>query len=88
MPSEGWANGSTRQWRKTRALVLQRDGNVCQLRIPEVCTYKATCVHHVIGKRHGDNPADLVASCQACNLKVGDPEAGTKDPVHHPHTAW
>src|SRR6059058_3356155 len=29
MPSERWPNGSTRQWRKLRAEVLERDGNRC-----------------------------------------------------------
>lgn len=86
--SEGWAGGSTRKWRKIRATVLQRDAHVCQLRIPGTCTYKADCVHHLVGKKHGDNPKDLVASCTPCNLAIGDPEARAKDPGHVPHTTW
>jgi len=53
--------------------VLERDGHVCQLRLP-CCTYRATEAHHTLGRgRTGDDPQYMVASCKPCNLQVGDP---------------
>jgi 5-methylcytosine-specific restriction endonuclease McrA len=78
--SKGWEGGSTWAWRKVRKAVLERDGYQCQVRTPGIC------VHHVRGKQHGDDPAYLLASCQACNLKVGDPNSGTSDPAPRPST--
>lgn len=69
-----------RQW------VLIRDHHTCQLRLPG-CTTKATQVHHLRGKKYGDDPALLVASCQSCNLKIGDPEKHG-DPKNRPVTRW
>lgn len=85
--SEGWANGSTRRWRKTRAAILKRDANRCQLHL-DGCTTIADCVHHLRGKRHGDDPQWLVAACTHCNLKVGDPERTDRDPDIRPRTRW
>jgi 5-methylcytosine-specific restriction endonuclease McrA len=84
--SKGWEGGSTRRWRKTRALVLVRDGYRCQLRLPG-CTTHATHVHHVAGKQFGDDPALLVASCQHCNLVTGDPTK-LSDPKNEAVTKW
>jgi len=83
--SKAWAAGSTRRWRRTRALVLARDGYTCRLRLPG-CTGKADCVHHVHGKAiTGDDPRYLVASCQACNLAIGEP---VLDPTPKAVTQW
>jgi hypothetical protein len=69
----GWGKGSTRAWRRVRATVLARDGNLCQLRLPG-CTRIATCVHHVYGRAvTGDDPRWLAAACQHCNLRIGQP---------------
>jgi len=68
----GWdGRGSTTAWRKVRAVVLARDGYICQLRISGVCTYRARHVHHLHGKDMGDHPSGLVASCAECNLHLG-----------------
>jgi 5-methylcytosine-specific restriction endonuclease McrA len=83
----GWnGRGSTTAWRKIRAQVLERDNHICQLRIPGVCTYRATHVHHLHGKEHGDHPSGLVASCAACNLHLGN--VTSKDPEPAPRTRW
>ncbi len=60
--------GSTRQWRKTRAHVLDRDGHRCQL-----CGAPANHVDHVTPKRDGgtDHPGNLRALCSPCNLGRG-----------------
>jgi hypothetical protein len=73
--SQSWAGGSTRAWRRTRALVLLRDGWTCQLRLPGVCVGRSEPmhVHHTRGKQFGDDPAYLLASCEPCNLALGDP---------------
>lgn len=86
--SQAWAKGSTRAWRRTRAAVLARDGYSCRLGIEGVCTGHATHVHHTHGRSTtGDDPAHLVAACQACNLHIGDPTR-TPDPAPRPRTAW
>lgn len=85
--SKAWKGGSTRTWRRVRAAVLERDGRRCRLRVPEVCTTVADCVHHTIGRAvTGDDPAHLVASCKPCNLAVGDPRA--LDPAPRPKAWW
>ena len=77
---EGWGRGSTRAWRRIRAQVLARDSGLCQLRLIG-CTVIATCVHHVLGRSTtGDDPQWLKASCQSCNLKVGDPRRPRRTP--------
>lgn len=79
--SRQWQGGSTRAWRRTRALVLQRDGGVCRVRIEGVCTHVATCVHHTRGRAvTGDDPRFLVASCAQCNRAVGDPTRTNPQP--------
>lgn len=84
--SVAWAKGSTRAWRTTRALVLARDQNRCQLKLPG-CTTVATEVHHLLGREvSGDNPEHLVAACGGCNKAVGDPRR--HDPSPQPRTRW
>lgn len=83
--SRSWAKGSTRRWRKVRAHVLERDGHRCRLML-DGCTFKATHVHHTAGRSAGDDPANLVAACEHCNLKVGDPT--TTDPAPNTRTRW
>jgi 5-methylcytosine-specific restriction endonuclease McrA len=83
--SAAWGKGSTRRWRRTRALVLDRDRGMCRLNLPG-CTGTAEHVHHVLGKARGDDPALLVAACQHCNLSTGDPTR--HDPLPRPRTAW
>lgn len=84
--SRSWARGSTRAWRRTRARVLARDGYQCQLKL-DGCTSKATHVHHTVGREvSGDNIAHLVAACEHCNLKIGDPRR--HDPAPRLRTRW
>lgn len=94
--SKAWEGGSTRAWRKVRARVLSRDGYLCQLRIPRVCTVDAPLVgghvHHLHGKDAclgcaADNPGHLTAACKACNLHVGDPSTSV-DPPNRGVTKW
>jgi 5-methylcytosine-specific restriction endonuclease McrA len=85
----GWAGqgGSTRAWLRRKAEVIERDGRRCQLRIEGVCTKIATTAHHTVGKSvTGDDPRYLVAACQPCNLKVGDPTKA--DPEPRPWGGW
>lgn len=85
--SRAWAKGSTRAWRRTRGQVLQRDSWECRLKL-DGCTTRATHVHHVHGRDvTGDDPAHLVASCEHCNLSVGDPTR-QPDPAPRPRTRW
>lgn len=85
--SRSWQGGSTRAWRRIRALVLVRDGYACQLKL-KGCTQQATQVHHTAGRSvTGDDPRWLVASCQHCNLTLGDPTKHN-DPPNRPVTKW
>lgn len=80
--SQAWKGGSTRAGRKINKAVLERDSYQCQMQLPDVCTYKATCVHHTKGKAiTGDDPAYMVACCTACNLKIGDPSKQSPEPT-------
>lgn len=56
-------------WRKIRAQILQRDGQLCQIRGPK-CTTQATAVDHIIPIAAGGpwyDPANLRATCVNCN---------------------
>lgn len=83
--SRDWSKGSTRAWRRTRRLVLERDHYRCQLKL-DGCTTRATTAHHTKGKALGDDPRFLVAACQPCNLKVGDPTKADPEPL--PWSGW
>lgn len=83
--SRAWANGSTRAWRKTRALVLARDGYRCRLKL-DGCTTLATHAHHIDGKAAGDDPTRLIAACEPCNRRVGNPLKN--NPPTRPVTHW
>ena len=69
---------SAPHWKRTRKLVLERDGYVCQLQHPG-CTGHATHADHIIPRRFGgaDDPTNLRAACAVCNLRRGD---GTRAP--------
>jgi 5-methylcytosine-specific restriction endonuclease McrA len=88
--SKSWAQGSSKAWRALRRAILRANAaqnrGRCQVQIPGVCTGTAVEVHHVLGKRHGDDPAHLVASCRECNLAIGDPNR--KSPPPRPVTDW
>jgi 5-methylcytosine-specific restriction endonuclease McrA len=60
--------GSTRQWRILRWQILERDRYTCRH-----CGAPATHVDHLVPVARGgtDNPANLAASCPACNLEKG-----------------
>ncbi len=60
--------GSTRRWRKLRKEILERDEYKCMY-----CGDRANQVDHVTPIESGgdDQPSNLVAACQACNLRKG-----------------
>lgn len=66
--------------KKTTALVLRRDHDLCVIQGSH-CTYHATSAHHRANRGSGgstilDDPANLVATCVLCN---GDLEDCTGD---------
>jgi hypothetical protein len=45
--------------------------------------------HHTRGRAvTGDDPRHIVGACEACNLKIGEPDVGATDPVCVPITNW
>lgn len=88
--SKAWAKGSTSQWRRVRARVLAENlitnGGRCAVAL-DVCTGAAEEVHHTKGRAvTGDDPRFLVATCKACNLKLGDVTVASPEP--RPVTKW
>lgn len=76
--SVAWAGGSTRQWRRVRAAVLEHNrvhyGGRCRAHCVGVCTGLAQHAHHTKGRAiTGDDPAHIEGVCAACNLHIGDP---------------
>lgn len=45
-------------------------------------------MHHVKGKARGDSMDHLIASCRSCNLRLGDPTKGARNPIHKTVTKW
>lgn len=78
--SKTWAGGSTREWRRVRAYVLDRDGHRCQLQL-EGCTTVATDAHHTRPRELvGDDPNHVVGACESCNNRAGDPREADPAP--------
>jgi len=89
--SKAWARGSTSQWRRLRARILQanlvENQGVCQVGIEAVCTGQSDTVHHTQGRAvTGDDPRYLVACCRACNLHIGEPK--NNSPQHKRVSEW
>jgi hypothetical protein len=81
--------------------VLLRDAYRCRIAYPGTwrtrdgelrrCLELADCVHHLDGKRYGDNPDRLVAACTPCNLRAGEPDPpgrDQRDPAGVSVTQW
>ena len=69
----------TSRWRKTRLVVLARDGNRCYL-----CGGVATEVDHVwpVGRGGEEfDPENLAAACRRCNRRKSDKMPGRSRPV-------
>lgn len=70
---------------KTVALVIQRDGGLCVLSIPDDCLGMATCADHRANRGQGgakhrvlDQPSNLVAACGVCNGLKEDAEGALR----------
>lgn len=91
--SHAWARGSTREWRRLRRAVLDRDGWICQLCSKPINPQlhnpdpMSAQVHHTLGKAYGDDPAQLQAAHRKCNLDAGDPTRAP-DPEPRVMTRW
>jgi len=89
--SKAWAGGSTSRWRRLRAAILEENqrvnGGRCQAALGGVCTGWAEQAHHTKGRAvTGDDPRFIIATCRACNLKLGDVTATSPEP--RPVTKW
>lgn len=73
-----YGQGSTRNSRRTRQEVLERDHYECQLRYTG-CTWAATEVHHIhsiaerqIRRADATDPDDCIAVCAPCHAKTSE----------------
>jgi hypothetical protein len=89
---DNWDAGSTRRWRKIRATVIATYGWTCHLckqpidpKLKHPDPYSLH-VHHLDGKKYGDNPDRCRPAHAICNLKAGQP--GQRDPEPQPRTRW
>jgi 5-methylcytosine-specific restriction endonuclease McrA len=69
-----FGQGGTRNWRKVRQQVLDRDLYECQLRLPG-CLFGATEVHHRAGlqgtaRKDACEPEECIAVCGPCHQRV------------------
>lgn len=74
--SATWGQGGSRNWRKIRMQVLERDHFECQLRLAG-CIWTATEVHHRAGisasglaRRQAESDDACIAVCQPCHQIV------------------
>ena len=58
-------------WQHLRKQILERDGHQCQLRLPDVCTGRASQVDHIISVADGgsDEPGNLRSVCRKCHAR-------------------
>jgi 5-methylcytosine-specific restriction endonuclease McrA len=72
--------GSTWRWRRIRARILARDGYRCWH-----CGGIADQVDHLLPRSRGggDEPSNLVAACQPCNLARRGGGRGSSDLGRH-----
>jgi len=72
------SRGYGASWDKVRAVVLERDGHLCQCRYckAEDRVTLATEVHHIKSKAKGgtDDPSNLISMSHACHVRA-DAEA-------------
>lgn len=86
--SRSWSGGSSRRWRKLRAVILQRDGYTCKVpRNGRPCGAHATHVDHIVPRADGGDmwdPSNLRAACAPCNLSRGTGATAKRGtvPVH------
>lgn len=81
---------NTRAWREVRALVLARDGHMCQIRGPR-CEVEADQVDHIVPWLAGGavfDPENLRAACGDCNRRRARRDGvGAPTPVR-PSREW
>lgn len=74
-------------WKRLRQAVLERDGYLCQIRLPG-CTGLATEPDHIV-PNDDHSPANLQAACSHCNAEKNYRERPRvaplyRDPEAHP----
>ena len=83
-------------WRKARERQLERDGRICQLRYPGICTYRATEVDHIYGAANDPDHRHLRSACSPCHAhRTATEQSGgaqrarrITDPDPQPRTQW
>ena len=77
------ARTGARSWRRTRAMVLQRDGHQCVIRGPH-CEISAVEVDHVqpVSEGGSDDPDNCQSSCGSCHA------AKTASEAAHGRNRW
>lgn len=84
-----WGNLNPRVRARLRLAVFERDGWVCRLRYPGICTHTAEVADHVRDRElYGDGLDNLQAACAACNGHKGKPGRSVDPPHVPPRGAW
>ena len=91
--SEAWRGGSTRQWRRIRAEVMEHNrihyGGKCRAQVIGVCIQVAEHAHHTLGRNvTGDDPRFIEGVCGPCNIHIGDPQVHPRDCRKCVNNAW
>lgn len=92
--SAGWRGGSSREWRRLRRLVLDRDGHHCQkpVEFGEVCGQPATTVGHIDALADGGvklaDPSRLRAECASHNYGDGARRTNAQRQASVPARGW
>jgi hypothetical protein len=91
--SKAWSGGSTREWRRIRAIVMEHNrvhyGGQCRARVRGLCTGVAAEAHHTLGREvTGDDPRFIEGVCQPCNVHIGNPVTHPKSCALCADAAW
>jgi 5-methylcytosine-specific restriction endonuclease McrA len=84
--------GSTTRWRRTRAVVLDRDRRRCQVPMPDggVCGEYADTAGHIVPRVQGGTDAltNLRAECRAHNFSAGAALSNRARPPPRAPSRW
>lgn len=66
------ARSAAREWAAVTKIAIEAVGGVCQIQVPDVCTYWATEMHHRLPRSQGGphTRANGLPGCNSCHFFV------------------